>query len=196
MNDHPDRPIIFFQREKPDTPPEPPKLSERVQDAMDHARFSVIEAVKRIPRPPVARTAEQYPVDQQHVTLDPGGAEGDWERGKLTRMPEYSFSAKVFAHGSEFGLKNGRVSKLWLSRDGKPAASYDREWDHRPATFRDRRAVQEVLRGFPEPVREKSQSRAAQKTAGTDEDGERRTRLLKSLQQGKPKEQGKGRGVD
>ena len=34
--------------------------------------------------------------------------------------------------GSIHGIDGGRISKLWMSRDGKTVVSYDRGWDIRP----------------------------------------------------------------
>ena len=34
--------------------------------------------------------------------------------------------------GSIHGIDGGRISKLWMSRDGRTVVSYDRGWDIRP----------------------------------------------------------------
>jgi len=44
------------------------------------------------------------------------------------------FYAKVFDTGSEYGIKNGRISKLDIRQDGKIIVNYDRGWDVRPKT--------------------------------------------------------------
>lgn len=40
---------------------------------------------------------------------------------------------KVFEKGSEYGINNGRISKLTIKIDGTITASYDRGWDIKPA---------------------------------------------------------------
>ena len=44
----------------------------------------------------------------------------------------YDFQIKHFEEGSEFGINEGRISKLWISKDHKALANYDRGWDIRP----------------------------------------------------------------
>lgn len=40
---------------------------------------------------------------------------------------------KHFEEPSEFGINNGRISKLSIKLDGKVIVHYDRGWDVRPA---------------------------------------------------------------
>lgn len=40
----------------------------------------------------------------------------------------------MFEEPSKYGIDKGRISKLWISIDGKWAANYDRGWDVRPKT--------------------------------------------------------------
>lgn len=47
-------------------------------------------------------------------------------------MDGYHYQAKVYDEGSIYGINEGRISKLWMSRDGKTVVSYDRGWDIRP----------------------------------------------------------------
>ena len=42
------------------------------------------------------------------------------------------YQVKVYDEGSVFGINGGRISKLWLSIDGREVANYDRGWDVRP----------------------------------------------------------------
>lgn len=39
---------------------------------------------------------------------------------------------KCYENGSEFGIDEGRISKLMLKRNGKIIANYDRGWDIEP----------------------------------------------------------------
>lgn len=44
---------------------------------------------------------------------------------------------KVYEEGSQFGINNGKISKLMLKLDGEIIANYDRGWDiERPAKKR------------------------------------------------------------
>lgn len=42
------------------------------------------------------------------------------------------FWVKVYDEGSEFGINEGRISKLEIKIDGKTVARYDRGWDIEP----------------------------------------------------------------
>lgn len=46
----------------------------------------------------------------------------------------FDFTALVFAEPSEFGINQGRVSKLFLHRDNVPAVVYDRKWEKEAET--------------------------------------------------------------
>ena len=52
-----------------------------------------------------------------------------WYEGYLDG---YHYQAKVYDEGSIYGINEGRISKLWMSRDGRTVASYDRGWDIHP----------------------------------------------------------------
>lgn len=59
-----------------------------------------------------------------------------WVNGKITTQDgkAYSFCAKVFDEESEFGIRNGRVSKLFVREKNAAIVAYDRGWDVRPAS--------------------------------------------------------------
>ncbi|WP_035796535.1 DUF7678 domain-containing protein [Butyrivibrio sp. MB2005] len=40
--------------------------------------------------------------------------------------------AKVYDEGSEYGIEEGRISKLMIKVDGKTTLAYDRGWDIQP----------------------------------------------------------------
>ena len=42
------------------------------------------------------------------------------------------YQVKSYDEGSEWGINEGRISKLWLEIDGQEVANYDRGWDMRP----------------------------------------------------------------
>lgn len=54
-----------------------------------------------------------------------------WKHGELNG---FKWCIKVFEVGSEFGINNGRISKLWIQREsnGKTVANYSRGWDVKP----------------------------------------------------------------
>lgn len=66
-----------------------------------------------------------------------------WQEGtigipvKKTVEKEYiavHYTIKVFDGPSEFGINQGRISKLELKQDGEIVANYDRGWDIYPTT--------------------------------------------------------------
>ena len=44
-----------------------------------------------------------------------------------------NYWVKAFEEGSEYGINNGRISKLTIKIAGKITANYDRGWDIEPA---------------------------------------------------------------
>ena len=72
-----------------------------------------------------------------------------WIKGKAkTARGEYEFLAKVYDEGSCYGIRHGRVSKLWISKNGKFAANYDRGWDTRPTDKGAKEALAGILEEF------------------------------------------------
>ena len=59
----------------------------------------------------------------------------------------FEINVKHFEEPSRFGIKNGRVSKLWIREEGKTEAdvSYDRGWDIRPTTKAAKTITNEIL---------------------------------------------------
>ena len=68
---------------------------------------------------------------------------GNWVSGNIG---DYTFEIKVFEQPSEFGIDEGRVSKLWIARRRTfgVVASYDRGWDKLPR-FDDEIEVTQAL---------------------------------------------------
>jgi len=54
---------------------------------------------------------------------------GNWTTGTVGK---FKFAIKHFEEGSEFGINDGRISKLEIRKDGKIVVNYDRGWDIRP----------------------------------------------------------------
>ena len=56
-----------------------------------------------------------------------------WKEGALkVRNSVFKFWVKYFDEGSQYGIENGRISKLMLKRDGVTVCNYDRGWDILP----------------------------------------------------------------
>ena len=59
----------------------------------------------------------------------------------------YSFQAKIYDEGSEFGIDEGRVSKLWVRDEAtrQTVINYERGWDVRPKTAAHRHLLAALL---------------------------------------------------
>ncbi len=59
----------------------------------------------------------------------------------------FEINVKHFEEPSQYGIRKGRVSKLWIREEGKTEAdvSYDRGWDVRPTTKAAKAIVNEIL---------------------------------------------------
>lgn len=77
-----------------------------------------------------------------------------WEDGSfIIDDIKFLYSAKVFDVGSEFGINNGRISKLQVVKDigedswtwDNTIINYDRGWDIRPRAGIEKKALQYVL---------------------------------------------------
>lgn len=56
-----------------------------------------------------------------------------WKEGTIKVNDSiFSYWVKHFEVGSEYGIDNGRISKLELKRKGETVVNYDRGWDIRP----------------------------------------------------------------
>ncbi len=72
---------------------------------------------------------------KHETTLDHGPRTNDnWTKGTATcNGLEFKFNVKHFDEPSEFGIRGGRISKLWLSPgDGDfrhTILNYDRKWE-------------------------------------------------------------------
>ena len=49
-----------------------------------------------------------------------------WTSGKLNG---YEFQIKHFEEGSVYGIDEGKISKITISRNGRILVNYDRGWD-------------------------------------------------------------------
>lgn len=58
---------------------------------------------------------------------------------------EFTYQAKQYDLGSEFGINGGRISKLEIRRGGRTVAHYDRVWDIRPVDKETEEALAHIL---------------------------------------------------
>ncbi len=72
-------------------------------------------------------------MNKQEVTLNHGERkESGWTLGTAALDGvAYDFQVKHFDEPSVYGIRRGRISKLWLRRQGEDKAvlSYDRGWE-------------------------------------------------------------------
>ena len=76
-----------------------------------------------------------------------------WKQGLFTIDGiELMYSAKVFVEGSQFGINNGRISKLTICRVVKDVpdwsrelVGYDRGWYKKPESELSKKALNYVL---------------------------------------------------
>ena len=72
-----------------------------------------------------------------------------WNEGILqVDGKQVYFQAKVYDEGSQFGINNGRISKLYASVNGKVLFTYDRGWDVKPKDAFSQDALNELLAKF------------------------------------------------
>ena len=56
-----------------------------------------------------------------------------WRKGTLVIKKQLlTYCAKVYDEGSEYGINEGRISKLEVRQDNKLLLNYDRGWDIEP----------------------------------------------------------------
>lgn len=69
-----------------------------------------------------------------------------WEQGTLRVEDQVvSYSMKVFEEPSEYGINQGRISKLTLKNNNKVIANYDRGWDMMPTSKLANEALEMIL---------------------------------------------------
>ena len=70
---------------------------------------------------------------------------GQWKEAIIeNKGKEYKVTFKQFEECSEFGINEGRISKLTINCGKEKLANYDRGWDIEPAD-EDTKAVLEVI---------------------------------------------------
>ena len=75
------------------------------------------------------------------MTIKISQKDGNWQFGTIGGV---MFNVKIYDEPSDFGVNNGKISKLWL--DGM--ANYDRGWDRIPQTPKAIQRVKELVEYF------------------------------------------------
>ena len=68
-----------------------------------------------------------------------------WTKGTIDG---FTYCVKHFDEGSEFGINEGRISKLELRKDGRIVANYDRGWDIKPTSKEANAAYAKILKQY------------------------------------------------
>ncbi|HKL58945.1 MAG TPA: hypothetical protein VJ863_03520 [Sphaerochaeta sp.] len=72
-----------------------------------------------------------------------------WREGTLEiGSSVFSYCIKVYGEGSEYGIEEGRISKLMLKRKGKIVCNYDRGWDIKPHDPDTRKALERLKKTY------------------------------------------------
>ena len=65
-----------------------------------------------------------------------------WELGNIDG---YEYQVKRYEEGSEFGINGGKISKLFMKKDGIMVVEYDRCWGKRPKAAAEKAAYEKLL---------------------------------------------------
>lgn len=72
-----------------------------------------------------------------------------WEEGEVkVKSSIYHYWAKVYDLPSDFGIDQGRVSKLSVRLNDREVFSYDRGWDIIPTTQEEQKVLQRILKRY------------------------------------------------
>ena len=63
---------------------------------------------------------------------------------------------KHFDEGSDWGLRHGCISKLWIADENGTVANFDRGWDVRPATAEAKAVFAALAARFNRPSADKA----------------------------------------
>ena len=72
-----------------------------------------------------------------------------WHEGSLEVGDSiFQYCIKAYGEGSDYGIDEGRISKLMLKRKGKVVCNYDRGWDIRPRDQDTLQALEELKKSY------------------------------------------------
>ncbi len=60
----------------------------------------------------------------------------------------YHYQAKVYDMPSNYGINQGRISKLSVSLEGRTVINYDRGWDKKPVTQEEESVLSIILNSY------------------------------------------------
>ena len=92
--------------------------------------------------------------DSGHLTFkinvrDPKPAGNGWQDGALpVGSGIYHYWVKQYETGSEYGIDEGRVSKMMMTRKGETVCNYDRGWDVKPVDDETETAMEILLHQY------------------------------------------------
>ena len=68
-----------------------------------------------------------------------------WNEGMIDG---YEFQVKHYEEASKYGIDGGRISKLWIAKDGVEQASYERGWNKQPETAEVKKVYKELIKRY------------------------------------------------
>lgn len=72
-----------------------------------------------------------------------------WHEGGIAIHDRvYKYWVKSYNESSQYGIDNGRISKLEIRRDGVTVANYDRGWDVEPIDDDTEIALAILMKGY------------------------------------------------
>ena len=68
-----------------------------------------------------------------------------WIKGTIDG---YNFFIKQYDEGSEYGISNGRISKLEIWKEGQLFVQYDRGWSKKPSGVQAKAVYEQILKEY------------------------------------------------
>lgn len=63
-------------------------------------------------------------------------------------MNGFEYQVKHFDEGSIYGIDEGKISKLWIAKNGKEYANYDRGWDTIPTDPEAKKVLDYLIKKY------------------------------------------------
>lgn len=68
-----------------------------------------------------------------------------WKKGT---MNGYKYEVKAFDMGSDWGIKGGRISKLYIAKGKETVCAYERGWDTLPKDDEAKTVCEALLKKY------------------------------------------------
>ncbi len=68
-----------------------------------------------------------------------------WSEGEIDG---FEYQIKHYAESSRLGIDGGRISKLWIAKDGIEHACYERGWLMRPKSNESKKVYEELVNRY------------------------------------------------